>query len=292
MANIWLGDIPTNCNYDIFVTYKASNSSANTQPQMITYSERTSNKDELMKCHVYPGYTYYVFVYALNSSYDTTNQYKLRIKNYPLDGGSINAKLFYADYIGYSTEQGIYDAMSELWSMGFSGGYYRNNTVGPAYSVLPDSTIFVTANKGYFGQLYFHDSINALSRTTLYANPPSPMLSTDRAITSLPAKSLSNVNLAIFMNPYSGGTHSTYGNFVDEVLNKGAFVCLGWNCAISAYDQNNWLPLFFSNCTQHKSLGQVIDDIEDDISSDSSYTSGISNPYYGTNSKLDSLSIS
>lgn len=286
MANIWLGNIPTNCDYDIFICYKEDDGSL----KEITCSEKRSKKAELMRCHVYPNVTYYVIVHPFNYSCDDTSYYLLRIKNYPLDGGSINGKLFYANYSGYSTAQGITSATSQLWNMGFNAGYYQNNTAGPAYSVLPNTTIFVTANDGWSGQLYFHDSMNVLSRTTLYAKPPATLLSTDRAITSLPAKGLSNVHLAILLNPFSGATNSTYGNLVDEILKKEAFVCIGWTGNVTDYDQNNWLELFLSKCTQNKTIKRALMDTNNSISADSSYSSGITNIYTG-NSRLDAFAL-
>lgn len=286
MANFWLGNIPTGCNYGIIILYGTSPSSTT----ILAFSDKSGKKAELVKTHVYPGYKYYVCVHSSDNTYDASNEYLLRIKNYPLDGGSINAKLFYADYTGYSTKQEVINATSQLWDMGFDAAYYNNNTVGPAYSVLPNTTIFVTANKGYYGQLYFHNSIVATSRTTLYAKPPSPLLSTDRAISNLSSSALNNVALAIYINSNSGTTHSTYGNMVDETLKKGAFVCIGWNCYLYPEDQNFWLESFFTNCTQHKNVYDVIDYLNDNYSVLGSYTEGLFSPYYGSNN-LYSLSI-
>ncbi len=243
MANIYLGSVPSGCDYKIeFFAYNSIN--------RVAYSDKSSNSNEFMQCRVSAGYSYYVKV-SSSSGY-SDSYYRLRIKNY--DFG--NAKIFTTDCIDINTRPSATNALPYIWDMGYGGQEYLNNTVGPAYDAFPSSWIFVVRNHGGNGRIRFDGSSTNITR--LFAKNYSGISSSNRSIESYSSNALSGVRLAIFLGCETGGTHSTYGNLVDMALNKGAAVALGWNKTIKTGDGNKWTEVFFEECTNGYCIEQTL----------------------------------
>jgi len=72
-ANFWLGNIPTNCDYELELY--ASNGTT-----LLMSSENSGNTQELITCPVEARVNYYVKIYSYSGS--STSQYLFRTKNY------------------------------------------------------------------------------------------------------------------------------------------------------------------------------------------------------------------
>lgn len=76
-ANFWLGDIPTGCNYNIYI-YDSSYT-------LVASSVSTASQELVANHPVAANSTYYILVRS-SSGYDTANYYRLRAKWYPTGG--------------------------------------------------------------------------------------------------------------------------------------------------------------------------------------------------------------
>jgi len=227
----------------------------------LVYSNKTSNKSELSSCHVYPGITYFIVISAYSGS-DSSNQYLLRVKNYPFEDNDFNAKIFtfnyetynneIGDYITYDSRPGATNSLPHLWNMNYDAGEYLNNSVTPAYSVFPNSSVFVVNGHGEPGKVLFTPPSGNI--TTLYAKNNSDMTSSDKAINAYNYKALDNVDLAIYTGCECGITDPTYGNVVSETIKQGVLVCISWKLPIYTDDGNTWLKYFFTNCYPMRSV--------------------------------------
>lgn len=65
MANFWLGEIPTGCNFNLAL-YKGNGTSA------IVISNNSGRKQELIRCHVYAGEKYYIRI-SSSSGYSVSS---------------------------------------------------------------------------------------------------------------------------------------------------------------------------------------------------------------------------
>ncbi len=243
MANFWLGNIPSGCNYDIMLYYNSSDLQA--------YSSKSSNKAELLRCHVYPGITYFLCIRSPDLSF-STSQYHLRIKNYPFEDNNFNAKIFTFNYGNYDYRPGATTSLTHLWNMNYDAGQYLNNSVSPAYSVFPNTSIFVFNGHGSAGQANFITSSGNI--TTLYAKTNSDMTTSDKAINAYSANTLDNVDLAIYTGGQCGITHSEYGNLVSQTIKQGVMACIAWKQDICVEDGNTWLTYFFANSYSMRSV--------------------------------------
>ncbi|MCI8388371.1 MAG: peptidoglycan DD-metalloendopeptidase family protein [Clostridiales bacterium] len=74
-ANFWLGNIPSNCNYNIAL-YDS------TGTNLLYYSYKSGNADELISMCPVSAATYYIKIFSASGS-STTSRYHMRIKWYP-----------------------------------------------------------------------------------------------------------------------------------------------------------------------------------------------------------------
>lgn len=74
-ANFYLGNIPSNCNYNIYL-YSSDGET------ILKYGSNSGNTYELLTCQVSAGSTYYVRVYTV-SGCSTTSYYLFRARVYP-----------------------------------------------------------------------------------------------------------------------------------------------------------------------------------------------------------------
>ena len=240
-ANIWLGSIPSGKDYNIFL-YNSSGS-------YMACSVQTNSTQEIMKCRLKAGATYYVRIESASGWSDS--KYKLRIKNYALG----NANLFAYDTINsegndFDTTLFAEESLPYFFQRGYGGDWYLNNTVGPAYNVLPSSRVFIVGNHANKGLMQFDNSYTNI--TYLYANQISGMSASNRALSNI--GDLSNVALIIFAGCYSGLTGQTTGNLVNMAISKGAQCAIGWENSIYYPKASKWLIQFVYNCGLDKNI--------------------------------------
>lgn len=232
-ANFWLGSIPSGCDYDLYV-YSADGT-------YIACSAKPSGTQEIVRCRVVSGYTYYAKV-VTKGGY-SGSQYKMRIKNNPI--GYVREFLY--NGIDNQDSTGINASMSSLWGMGYSGQYYYNNTAGPVYDTFPTSRIFFIANHANSIEIRCGDGNG--NNTYLHSAINTNMTSADRSIGSYDSGALSEVRLAVFMGCETGASNpSGYKNLVDAALSKGASCALGWTVIIHNPTVITWTNAFFDSC--------------------------------------------
>ncbi len=202
-------------------------------------SVKTGTSQEMIKCRFKAGKTYYVRIESASGWSDS--KYKLSIKNYELG----NARLFAYDTIDsdgedFDSTHFAEESLPYFHQYGYSGNWYLNNTVGPAYDVLPSSRVFIVGNHANNGVMQFDNSYPNL--TFLYANQIQYMSSSNKALVNI--GDLSNVALIIFAGCNSGLSHATKGNLVDMAISKGAQCAIGWENSIWYPYSNDWLIRF------------------------------------------------
>lgn len=231
-ANIWLGNIPSGCNYDLYV-YSSNGT-------YLGCSAKPSGTQEMVRCRVISGNTYYAKV--ISSVGYSGSQYKFRIKNNTIG----YARLFlYKDNTKVdSTGIGI-NSMSYIWGMGYDGQYYTNNLAQPVYDTFPSSRIFLISNHADPEKFMCDDSPTNV--TYLYAQTQIGMTNADRSIGSYADGALSEVRLAIFLGCNTGDKIGAQKNLVDMALEKGATCALGWEQKIKQPHLIDWATEFFKS---------------------------------------------
>ena len=270
IANFWLGDIPSGCDFDMQV-YDY------TGTKLLAESVRGSTPSELVKIHVRPGSKYYIKIYGFNGSH-SVSYYSFRVKRYDLQ----DAKIFTFKYSGYNSRDENNDILKNLWGMGFGGQEYLNNTAIDAYNSFAKSSVFIVNGHGSKGKISFYTA--PTTKTSIFATKNSAMTSSDRAISEYTNSALSNVPLAIYTGCSSGVTSSTLGNMVDETLEKGCFCCIAWTEDIYTKDGNAWVKKFLEHCKNGQNLGnarQLTNDWVNDPKTKLIEKSSISSQYYG-----------
>ncbi|OPZ88441.1 MAG: hypothetical protein BWY74_03140 [Firmicutes bacterium ADurb.Bin419] len=150
------------------------------------------------------------------------------------------------NYYDINTSDCADDLSSDFDSMGYDGYSMLNSSASMAYTYLPLDTIWVfcghgmrtgTSNGELGGGIWFGNSGGRIyakggsnSTLTKYINN-SPSLSSERCI--------------IYNACYSGLTHSTLGNLVDEAYNKGAKLVIGFTSTVGVRPGCYWNELFF-----------------------------------------------
>lgn len=231
MVNIYLGSIPSGCNYNLFV--------CDSNGTTVAYSTKGSNAYELVRCRVVAGKKYYAKV--ISASGTSTSYYKLRVKRYDL----VKGRIFTADMPYMNTREDAARVLPSLWKSGYDAEEYIDNLASTAYSVLTTSGVYVVSNHGEAGSVRF---AGLSDNSFLYAKAPTSMNRSSSALSNLSSTSLSKLNLIIFSSCNSGNTHTTYGNLVDTALNKGAVCAIGWKVSIPIDESTDWLDEFFRCC--------------------------------------------
>lgn len=239
MANFWLGQIPTGCNYNMTL-YKGNGTSA------IVSSNNTGRTQELIRCHVYAGEVYRVKITS-SSGYSDESYYKFRYKRSIIR----DAEIFVTNAGDIDTTPTVTNAQPHLDNMGFTVVPRTNQLASLVYTELLTADIMVIRNHGIGGIMLLNDANN---ETFLYANTNSDMNSSDRAIDTYSASALSEVELVIFSGCKTGITSERYGNLVDAVIAKGAKCAIGWTESTYTSDSNRWVGKFFEYCSQGYNL--------------------------------------
>lgn len=240
VANFWLGDIPSGCDYDLRV-YDY------TGTKLLVESIRSTNVAELCKIHVRAGETYYIKISGFNGTY-SSSRYTFRVKRYDLQ----DAKIFTARGFFINTRPDADAAFPHIWGMGYGGMEYLNSTVVPAYNVMPTTDIYIASNHGDSGFIEFNSSY--LTADTINAKD------TIRSVSTYSTDELSNTKLVIYSSCNSGVTETEegWGNLVEMTLKKGAFNCIGWEEKIKSGDATKWLGKLFEYCEAGENLGNAI----------------------------------
>lgn len=246
-ANIWLGNIPNPINYDIYL-YSSNGA-------YMACSVQTLTTQEIIKCRVNSGATYYIKI-TCPSGYTSTSNYKLRIKTYDLG----IARMFVYNLPNYESVSCAAPSFNYLYSSGYEGQWYTNNSVNAAFGVLPTSRIFVVRNHANAGLIRFDTPTN---QTRLFANNNSSMTSVDRALENI--GSLSDVGLLIFGGCSTGNTSSYYGNLVDMAISKGAYCSIGWKVNIINGYADEWTKNFFYYCSLNRSVESAASSADSEI---------------------------
>ena len=132
MANIWLGNIPEDCDFDMALF--TSNG------EMLAESSNGFDDNEFIKCRVTAGTNYRVKITSFSNYTTYTDAYYLfRIKLYDFN----EFRIFAYDCTDIDTTRDIDVSLPYLYSLGYPGQGYLINTVGPVYGTIPYSGIVV-----------------------------------------------------------------------------------------------------------------------------------------------------
>lgn len=236
-ANIWLGSIPTGCNYDIYM-YTSDGT-------YIACSVQISSSQEIIKSRVVSGKTYYVKVITTNNR--TSANYKLRIKNNPLG----YARLFVYDAGTIDTKGSATGSIQHIWNMGYEGDWFLNNGYIPVGDTFDKSEIVLIDTHGYPGQV---ELITESGTKHILA----AVKSTKSNLGLSQYDDLSGVKLAIFSSCESGLTDSLHGNLIEMSRTKGAVCAIGWTTTIHVTPCVAWNSEFFRQCTLNKNVANAM----------------------------------
>ena len=265
-ANFWLGSIPTGCDYDLYV-YSANGT-------YMACSAKPSGTQEIVRCRVVSGYTYYAKV-VTKGGY-SGSQYKMRIKNNPIG---------YARYFSYNnssinTQPTGEASIQSIWQMGYDGQCYVNNLAEPIYNTIPSSRIVVIDSHGDPGRMYTDATYNNVICGTTNSN----MLWGSKSISSYESGALSEVRFVMFNGCSTGVYHSSFGNLVDQAINKGVTCAVGWNNTINISMSDVWTRAFFNACTDtDKNVANAATIADNEVDKiDREEAEKLRNRYYGS----------
>lgn len=286
MVNIYLGNIPSGCNYDIELYI-------DDYENPIAWSKKTTGTYEFMQCRVEANIDYYVKLETKRST-SSTQSYQLRFKIYDIG----NANTFTYDPIesrSTGTEFGGTRQINtivapKLMTMGYTVYGNPNRMVDVAYEQFPSSSFFLIANHANPGYITLHNTSghkSFLAGTQSSARTISPgdeltvLPGTVMKVSDYSSGALSQAKVVLYMGCYSGVTSQYYGNLVDITLQKGAAVCIGWNDLIGSIDLEAWTRKFMEYCADGECISNAIDKTEYYIAH-SEYYASVSDIYCGT----------
>ena len=238
IANFWLGNIPSGCNYDLQI-YDY------TGTKKLVESLKDSNQQELTKIHVRAGEDYYIKITSC-SGY-STSKYLFRVKRYDLQ----DAKVFTSTHSAFSSRVVAKKALPKLWGMGFGGQEYADSRVQSAYNAFPKTDIYTMSALAFDAGIYLYEGY------VLGAGPGPDYPAGSLYISSYAKNELENVKLALFPGTYSGYPYMDL-NLVDKVLEKGAFNCIGFFNEITPNDAAAWTEKFYDYCMNGQNLGNAL----------------------------------
>lgn len=245
LGNIWLGNIPAGCNYDIYV-YDIDGAA------LLAKSVRTRGTQEYVRVRFYANIPVYVKVVSV-SGYSASAQYLLRFKNYPVG----EAGTFGYQFDDLNTTV-IRQSATNLATHGFTSQYYVDNSATDVGSDFSTSQIMIISSHGAPGRM------SCDGGSYLFASTKSARRYIDFAIDSLAAGSMQGMRLIVFDGCTTGieDEEVGWGNLVDSAIAKGADVAIGWNfpapspTAEAFYNQ-------FTSYLNGVSVAQAIDDAQD-----------------------------
>ncbi|MBQ7095007.1 MAG: hypothetical protein IJN80_00930 [Clostridia bacterium] len=219
LGNVWLGNIPGNCDYNIYVY--------NDELVHVGRSTNSGRTQELVRVRFYAGKPLYVWVQSIEHSY-SNDQYLLRFKNYPI--GKVGVFSFVTETVDNNGNPSILntyrirESATTLANYGFISTHYANNLAQTVRSVLPENQVVIISGHGNKGHVVCDQG------TKLCGTYNANYTDTGIAISTLGSNSMSNMNLIVFDSCFSGVTGSISGNLVDQAIAKGAKTAIGWNC--------------------------------------------------------------
>lgn len=232
MVNLYLANIPTGCNYNLYV-YDASGN-------LIASSINSLSMDELIRIRVKANTTYYVKV--MSSMGSSSNYYLFRIKRYALK----SVDIFTSDSSPNDFRSGAINSLPILWGMGYDAGEYLNNTAAVALGVMHNLEIFVNNGHGWDGWATFYHADGSYSNLYGMSNN---LGTGDASMSALEYGALTGVSLVIYTGCRSGVTSEVYGNLIQMTREKGAWCAIGWRESINTVATNAWLVKFFEYCS-------------------------------------------
>ena len=247
-ANYWLGNIKSGNDFDLAL-YDSNGTT------LLESSENSSNSQELIRYNVVKNRTYYIKITAYIVNASTAKTYEFRTKVYDVE--SVYAFTYNYTEIddGVSTLRDNRlpnSTMQLLWNMGYDNSQYINNSADGVYNSLSKAHVFLFHNHGFPGGVQAY-AASTNTTANIYAKGSSV-----RNISTGP--SLSKARLVIWMGCDTADTSTTYGNLVDETLNKGAAAAIGWyNETYSEPIANDWLRGFFDAAGDGEKLTDCLD---------------------------------
>ena len=162
VANFWIGDVPSGCNYRFKIYYSDSNGTT-----YLVTSNNVYNGQSLVKLHVTHG-TYKIRIYTA-SGYSSSN-YLFRVKNYTLPQLYVGDLLWNIESIYYYLEPSAVSMSNEIaaaannWvntGYGWNNLYPNTRTTNKEYSAMDIRTINI--KDGYGGHTSFFIRSNGTS---------------------------------------------------------------------------------------------------------------------------------
>ncbi len=274
VINIWMGNIPSGCNYYL---YFADSSGA-----LLASSDNSSNSNEDMRVRVYASHIYYLKV-GCTSGYSSASQYLMRLKMYDLKKG----RIFTSTSSGNNYQPAATNSLPYLWQMGYDSQQYIHNTAKTAYNSIPTSDIFVARGHGTAGAMAFYHQYGDSSGIYGYhSSLSSSSSSVSMAATSYGA--FSDVSLIIYCGCKTGATSESYQNLVNNTYSKEARCVIGWTVNTFVEPGNEWIEYFFEACASGKNVSLAVDyateKIIDNYPFNSEYQSAMASTYIAGNS--------
>ena len=235
-ANYWL-KAPSGCDFDLYLY--------NNNGTLLEASDDSSGRQELIRFDVVANTIYRI---EINTASDVSNSnYLFRAKLYETER---MYPFVYNHPNDYNSTFSGFNTLNKLYDMGYTGTAYTNNSAATVYSSMPKADIFLFNYHGYEG------GGGVVCRTSTAEGSIYAKNSTAYNINQ--NASLSKIDLAIWMACYSGFTSPTYGNIVDETLNKGAKCVIGWVDKCYVPMSNEWLEVLVNTCSQGETVREGI----------------------------------
>lgn len=286
MANFWLGNIPSGCNYDMYVFEEPKNQITMRQ---VFQSINTSNSQEFYRIHVKPSTEaiYIIGIISADGSYNSTSSYHLRVKNTP----GFSAKYYVYDESYNSRETNTYQysssVMPKLLNLDLSCSRLMNKSAEDIWNSLPNDTITIIASDAKFGTMYTYSSIGTTELKTYTSYPPTYR---EKTLSSYENGALSNSSLIVFLGNWSAeeDIYTPSHNLIDMAISKGASNAIGWLEFVSDDTLALWLQKFFQETYSGYTLQEACVRADNYFLSLNTYfNQAVLIRYIGTNNRMD-----
>ncbi len=250
-ANVWLGNIPSNCHYNLYL-YEFDGETLIAQATQFT-------DDQLINARVYAGVTYTVKISSV-SGYANSN-YLFRVKNYTA-ARKARYFTFYDDV--YDGENGVLidfragfrACSSTINSMGYTTGNSYELTGKQVYENMPNYDLVHVESHAEPGRLNCGGSSYLYGSTVIYdAN-------INQGMGNYAYEALKKAKLIVMMGCNSGVNDSLWGNLGAAAYNKGAHCSFGWMTEIAAVDAVPWQEEFYTLLSYGDNVGEALDEVK------------------------------
>ena len=241
-ANYWLGELKGVNDFDLAL-YDSNGTT------LLEESLNGSSVHELIRYKVKKDRTYYIKISAYHIDSTAAKTYKFRAKVY--DAGKAFPFEYKSDIDSTFTGTTI---LQNLWNMGYTGTTYFNNSATTVFNSLPQADVFIFSHHGFTGG---GGVVCGTPENKSYIYAENGGYGT---LNICDAASLANTELVIWTGCYTGATSSSYGNLVDETLEKGAKCAIGWTVVIYDRPSTEWIEFFIASCEQGETIKTAIED--------------------------------